>query len=116
MGKAVKHAAGAAFLKNLEIAKARVGTRGGPICVETGGGGSLTATKILLVPLRNSDRNMMQLIYGQIFYKAAEAGLETLAIPALGTGSFGISSHSAADFMQTALGACPTFGALKACR
>lgn len=48
--------------------------------------GSLKSKQVLLTPLRNFDKNSLDLTYGRILSKAVELNIESLAITALGTG------------------------------
>lgn len=50
--------------------------------------GSLLTKNVILVPLKNCDRYIMNEKYLAIFKKASELQLTSLAIPALGTGIF----------------------------
>lgn len=48
--------------------------------------GGLRCQKVILVPLRNAHRRSMDELYSQIFEKAILAGVDSVAIAALGTG------------------------------
>jgi hypothetical protein len=95
---------------NLASAKA-AGGRGGPLAVVAAG--ELKCRYVILVPIRSADRSMMQLVYGQLFHKAVELQIRSVAVPALGTGSFGLSFRQASIDMRDAISCIPDFGTLQ---
>ncbi|KAI1707904.1 ring finger domain-containing protein [Ditylenchus destructor] len=109
VGRVVKNAAGSGFSHNLNNAK-RV--QSGPVIVVDACGG-LRCQKVILVPLRNAHRRSMDELYSQIFEKAILAGVDSVAIAALGTGAFGLSFYDAANFVKVAIQARQNFGCLK---
>lgn len=51
--------------------------------------------------------------YRQLLYKVAEQRLVTVAVPALGTGGYGLSPRRVSVDMRDALACTPSFGSLK---
>jgi O-acetyl-ADP-ribose deacetylase (regulator of RNase III) len=67
------------------------------------GSGTIAASRVFLVVIRNTDKNSLDSVYARIFSKATYLNLSSLAIPLLGTGAFGSSIYDATDSIVMAL-------------
>lgn len=109
--KAIKDAAGDDFVLNVQ--QARLKQSSSAISVRVSHNGGLRANYVILCPARRASRDSFDEIYNHFLNKAKELQIQSMTLPLLGTGHYGLSFDLATQFLKKAFTHFADFGNLK---
>ncbi|CAK5036765.1 unnamed protein product [Meloidogyne enterolobii] len=109
--KAIKDAAGDDFSLNLQ--RERRKQTSSAISVRLSRNCGLQTNFVILCPARRSSRDSFDEIYNHFLNKAKELQIQSMTLPLLGTGHYGLSFDLATQFLKKAFTQFADFGNLK---
>ncbi|CAK5019323.1 unnamed protein product [Meloidogyne enterolobii] len=109
--KAIKDAAGDDFSLNLQRERRKQSSSA--ISVRLSRNCGLQTNFVILCPARRSSRDSFDEIYNHFLSKAKELQIQSMTLPLLGTGHYGLSFDLATQFLKKAFTQFADFGNLK---